>query len=142
MAQTRKKVVRIDNTAPTLVVEDGQVKAVPQPVVEELEVLEEEKASGKPTWTIKTANGDAVYEFVGNCVDCEHEKKVTPLFHCISDPIHAGAELGNQLAAFWNEGGGFSAPVCQVHHNKRLGGLGPQQEIVYRIVEDNRFPGQ
>ena len=40
MAQTRKKVVRIDNSAPTLVVEDGQVKAVPQPVVEELEVLE------------------------------------------------------------------------------------------------------
>jgi hypothetical protein len=140
MAVKRKKVVRIDNSAPTLVIEDGQVKAIAKPVEEELVVEEEEKDSGKPKWTIKTPNGDAVYEFSGNCFDCEQEKRITPVFHCISDQIRADAELGNQLASFWNEGGGFSAPLCMTHYSRRLGSQGPQQKIVYRIVEDNRFP--
>ena len=127
--RTRKRVTKIDTSKPMLVVENGEVKEVAQPVIEEIEVDEEETESGVPTWKIKTPNGMAVYEYVGNCIECEGEKKETALFKCVSYPISAHGELGDQLAAFVREG-----PMCQAHYARHLGQQ-PRQPTAYKVIE-------
>lgn len=129
----RKKVVRVDNTQPALKVEGGAVVEVPRPVLEEFEMeAQETEAGGVPRHVIHTPNGDAVYEYVGDCWDCALQKIDMPLFKCVTDPLRADAEMGNQLASFWNDG--VALPLCMNHYHMRQGQL-PKQSVTYEIIE-------
>lgn len=130
--RTRKKIVKIDNVAPTLVIENGEVKEVAAPVIEENEIVIEEEVGKKPRHTIHTPNGDAVYEYVGDCFDCMNQKVVTPVFVCVTHPIRMDAEIGNQLAAFWNDG--TATVLCQKHYRERSGQLPKQDMTTYKVI--------
>jgi hypothetical protein len=136
MTATKRKVVqKIDTSKPALKIEEGEVVKVPLPetVVEEYTV-EEEVDSGKPKYRIETGNGEAVYEYSGDCWDCNLEHAVTAVFACKTHPIRADGELGNQLAAFWADGS-FSTPLCQRHYQIRLGNLPQQSSPVLKVIE-------
>jgi hypothetical protein len=139
MAQTktRKRVVKVDTTRPALVIEDGKVIEVVQPEIEEeIEEVEEEVVDEKPKHRIQTPKGEAVYEYYADCVDCAAEGKKMPVFVCKSDPIRADDALGNQIAGFWNDGGGLSAPLCMKHYSLRLGLIPkPDISLEYKVLE-------
>ena len=114
-----------------LQIEGGEVivTEVPEDIIE-VEALNEE---GKPVRVkYSTPKGEAIYEFSGNCFDCNTEKKVMPVFHCVTLDIRADAELGNQLAGFWNDG--VATPLCMEHYNRRLEQLG-LREPSYTVLE-------
>jgi hypothetical protein len=135
MTETRKKVVMIDTSKPLLVVKGDQVVEVPPvEVAEELEAVED---SVKPQHHIKLEGGkEAVYEYYADCVDCAAEGKEMPVFVCKTHPIRADEMMGNQLAGFWNDGGGISTPLCMRHYAIRLGNI-PKSDpsVEYKVLE-------
>jgi hypothetical protein len=134
--RTRKRVTKVDTTKPSLKIEDGQVIEVPVPVIEEFVIEEDEveEDNGKPKHRIQTANGEAVYEYVGNCWDCTNEKVDMPVFKCITSPIRADEQMGNQLACGWNDGG-TGTPLCQMHYAQRIGKQPKQTTKMYEVIE-------
>jgi len=120
----------------TLTIEDGEVKAnvIPEETVqvESVEALPGEKA-GKPRIRFTTPEGEAVYEYCGDCWDCkDRDGETLPVFKCVSGKIRANEQIGNQLACFINDG--VALPVCQRHYKMRLGN-NPQAEPLYKVIE-------
>ena len=137
MATSRKRVVKVDTTSPTLVVEgDKIVEVEPIEVAAEIETPEDPEDNGKPKHRIQTDAGEAVYEYFADCVDCAAEGKTMPVFVCTSGNIRADEMMGNQLAGFWNDGGGISTPLCLRHYNIRLGGVPKSDPTTeYKVLE-------
>jgi len=106
---------RTKKDAPTkLTVKDGQVE-VEEIQQEEIEVENVPGEEGQPKEPA-IRFGEALYKYVGDCFDCLHNKKppvTTPVFHCITHPIRSDANLGDQLAAYYNDGPGPATPLCQ-----------------------------
>lgn len=139
MTATRRKIVKLDESKPTFAIEDGEVRKIPKPVLAQHEVSEDVEVGSAPTWRIETPNGEARYEYVGNCQDCTWEKKEMPVFRCTTYPIRNDAELGDQLAAFWNDGGSKATPLCQKHYRVRTGQQPKPAEATYKVIEDRKF---
>lgn len=113
---------KVKKDAPTkLTVKDGAVE-VEEIQQEELEVKNTPAEDGKPgNPTIEF--GEAVYEYVGDCFDCLQKRppRTTPVFHCRTHPVRADVNVGDQLAAYWNDGPGGATKLCQDCYRVRLG---------------------
>ena len=131
--RVRKTIVKTDKTLPSLKVVDGAVVEIP-PEEKDIIVDDEVEENEEILHRILTDKGEAVYKYFGDCEDCTREKEVTPVFVCVSDPIRADEMMGNQLAAFWNEGGGHGAPLCMRHYNIRLGNVPKKSEVEYKVL--------
>lgn len=127
---TGRKIVRSASQRPTLQVEDGKVVEVEPEVIMEMETTGKED---KPTYRLQTPKGEAVYEYFGECADCMVEGLKTPIFHCISE-IRADGEIGDQLAAGWNDGG-TSTPLCQRHWRIRAKIGSQDKKPEYKVLE-------
>lgn len=134
--RVRKTIVKTDKTLPSLKVVDGVV--VEAPIEEKDKIVDDEvEESGKVYHRINTPDGEAVYQYWGDCADCKLEGKDTPVFACVSHPIRADDLLGNQLAAFWNDGGGLSIPLCMNHYLVRQGKQPKRNEVEYKVLYRN-----
>lgn len=114
---------------------DGQavVNVVPE---EFLEVEDPEVGldSDVPRVKFNTPQGDAIYEFVGNCIDCGNKRPPIerPVFTCITGKVRADEQLGIQRAAFRRDGHSGSA-LCQECYNKWHDSL-PKREAKFKVL--------
>jgi hypothetical protein len=134
--ETRKR--RIVTKTPEkqmLSIEDGKVVAnvIPAEVVE-VDLPDDADEEGKLRISFSTPQGDAVYEYVCDCVDCQNKRPpvVTPVFKCISGEVRADEQVGNQLAAFRRDGHASSA-ICKDCYTVWRGQQ-PKREARFKVL--------
>lgn len=133
MTRQRKVVTKkAEQTVYTVKDNEVVVDVIPEEI---MEVNSEEEISedGKPRLKFQTPQGEAVYEFCGNCVDCGYKRPSVEraLFTHKSGP-RADAQLGIQLAAFRRDGGSSSALCKDCYEIWR--GKQPRQEARFKVL--------
>lgn len=125
-----KKIIKMKDEETVLKIVEGKVV----PTIVPAETVEMEvSGEGQPTIAYKTPGGEAVYRYFGDCTECKLEKVETPVFVCITHPVRADNQIGNNLAGVWNDGGN-GEPLCQKHYARRVA---PHQKVpkTYEVLE-------
>lgn len=129
----RKRVVTKKPARQIYAVEGDKVvmKVVPEEV---LEVESgEQAADDKLRIKFSTPDGDAIYEYVGECVDCGYKRppEKTEVFVCKSK-ARADEQLGVQLASFRRDGRSSSA-LCKDCYDIWRNSL-PKREARFKVI--------
>lgn len=130
----QRRVVTKKAAETVYVVQDNEVvmNVVPEEILE-VEADEEVSEDGKPRLKFQTPQGDAVYEFCGNCVDCGYKRPPVEraVFTHKTGP-RADEQLGIQLAAFRRDGKSGSA-LCRECYQIWLGQQ-PRHEAKFKVL--------
>ena len=135
MTTRKRRVVtkKAEQTVYTVKDNEVVVDIIPEEVLE-VESEEEVSDDGKPSVKFQTPQGEAVYEFARNCVDCGYKRPPVEraVFVHKEGTARADEQMGLQLASFRRDGKSSSALCRDCYEVWR--GQQPHQEARYKVM--------